>query len=95
MSERIAVGLLVAYSLVSIEVYPARYEVACFHLSFAAFGPTELRLLLIAGNIAVLRTPYAIIGGKQYLLFDVGGALGIAGMCVALVWSIVKHAGQL
>ncbi len=36
-----------------------------------------------------------MIGGRQYLLFDVGGALGIAGMCVALVWSIVKHAGQL
>jgi archaetidylinositol phosphate synthase len=95
MSERIAVGLLVAYFLVSIEVYLATYAVGRFHLSFAAFGPTELRLLLIAGNIALLRTPYAMIGGQQYLLFDVGGALGIVGMGVALVWSIVKHAGQL
>jgi len=95
MSERIAVGLLVAYFLVSIEVYLATYAVGRFHLSFAAFGPTELRLLLIAGNIALLRTPYAILGGKQFLLFDVGGALGIVGMSVALVWSIVKHAGQL
>lgn len=95
MSERIAVGLLVAYFLVSIEVYLATYAVGRFHLSFAAFGPTELRLLLIAGNIALLRTPYAILGGKQYLLFDVGGAIGIAGMALALVWSIVKHAGQL
>jgi hypothetical protein len=34
-------------------------------------------------------------GGKQYLLFDVGGVIGIAGMAVALVWSIVKHTGQL
>lgn len=48
MSERIAVGLLVAYFLVSIEVYLATYAVGRFHLSFAAFGPTELRLLLIA-----------------------------------------------
>jgi len=95
MSERIAVGLLVAYFLVSIEVYLATYAVGRFHLSFAAFGPTELRLLLIAGNIALLRTPYAILGGQKYLLFDVGGALGIMGMGVALVWSIVKHAGQL
>jgi archaetidylinositol phosphate synthase len=54
-----------------------------------------LRLLLIAGNIAVLRTPYATFGSTKFLLFDVGGALGIAGMGVALVWSIVKHAGQL
>ncbi|HTC37177.1 MAG TPA: CDP-alcohol phosphatidyltransferase family protein [Bryobacteraceae bacterium] len=95
MSERIAVGLLVAYFLVSIEVYLATYAVGRFHLSFAAFGPTELRLLLIAGNIALLRTPYAMLGGKQYLLFDVGGVIGIAGMAVALVWSIVKHTGQL
>jgi archaetidylinositol phosphate synthase len=95
MRERIAVGLLVAYFLVSIEVYLATYAVGRFHLSFAAFGPTELRLLLIAGNIALLRAPYATLGGKQYLLFDVGGAIGIAGMGVALVWSIVKHAGQL
>jgi archaetidylinositol phosphate synthase len=95
MSERIAVGLLVTYFLVSIEVYLATYAVGRFHLSFAAFGPTELRLLLMAGNLALLRTPYATLGGKQYLLFDVGGTLGIAGMSVALVWSIVKHAGQL
>ncbi|MGA2882756.1 MAG: CDP-alcohol phosphatidyltransferase family protein [Bryobacteraceae bacterium] len=95
MSERIAVGLLVAYFLVSIEVYLATYAVGRFHLSFAAFGPTELRLLLIAGNIALLRTPYAILAGKQYLLFDVGGAIGMVGMALALVWSIVKHAGQL
>jgi archaetidylinositol phosphate synthase len=95
MSERIAVGLLVAYFLVSIEVYLATYAVGRFHLSFAAFGPTELRLLLIAGNIAVLRTPYATFGSTKFLLFDVGGALGIVGMGLALVWSIVKHAGQL
>lgn len=95
MSERIAVGLLVAYFLVSIEVYLATYAVGRFHLSFAAFGPTELRLLLVAGNIALLRTPYATLAGKEYLLFDVGGAIGIAGMGVALVWSVVKHTGQL
>jgi archaetidylinositol phosphate synthase len=95
MSERIAVGLLVAYFLVSIEVYLATYAVGRFHLSFAAFGPTELRLLLVAGNIALLRMPCAVLGGKHYLLFDVGGAIGIAGMGVALVWSIVKHTGQL
>jgi archaetidylinositol phosphate synthase len=95
VSERIAVGLLLAFFLVSIEVYLATYAVGRFHLSFAAFGPTELRLLLIAGNIAVLRTPYATFASKRFLLFDIGGALGIAGMGVALVWSIVKHAGQL
>lgn len=41
MSERIAVGLPVAYFLASIEVYLATYAVGRFHLSFAAFGPTS------------------------------------------------------
>jgi archaetidylinositol phosphate synthase len=91
MSERIAVGLLVAYFLLSIEVYLATYTVGKFHLSFAMFSPTELRLLLIAGNIALLVHPYAIIAGKQYLLFDVGGAIGIVGIGGALLWSIAKH----
>jgi archaetidylinositol phosphate synthase len=91
MSERIAVGLLVAYFLLSIEVYLATYTVGKFHLSFAMFSPTELRLLLIAGNLALLVHPYAIIAGKQYLLFDVGGAVGIVGIGGALLWSIAKH----
>jgi archaetidylinositol phosphate synthase len=91
MSERIAVGLLVAYFLLSIEVYLATYTVGKFHLSFAMFSPTELRLLLIAGNLALLVHPYALIAGKQYLLFDVGGAIGIAGIAVATLWSIARH----
>jgi phosphatidylglycerophosphate synthase len=91
MSERIAVGLLVVYFLLSIEIYLATYTVGKFHLSFAAFGPTELRLLLIAGNIALLNRPTVILAGRQLLLFDVGGALGILGISAALLWSIVKH----
>ena len=95
MSERVAVGLLVAYFLLSIEVYLATYTVGKFHLSFAAFSPTELRLLLIAGNIALLNQPWAIIGGHRYLLLDVGGVIGIAGLSLAFVWSLVKHASYL
>jgi len=91
MSERIAVGLLVAYLLVSIEVYLTTHTIGKFHLSFAAFGPTELRLLLIAGNAALLYKPLVLLVGKEYLLFDVGGAIGIAGLATAAVWSAVKH----
>ena len=95
MSERIAVGLLVAYFLLSIEVYLATYTVGKFHLSFGAFSPTELRLLLITGNIALLNKPFVTLLGNQYLLFDVGGAIGIAGIVMALLYSIVKHTSYL
>jgi putative flippase GtrA len=88
MDPRIAVALLVAYLLLSIEAYLATHTVGVFQLSFAAFGPTELRLLLIAGNIALLFTP-------AKLLFNVGGAIGVAGMLIALVWSIARHAIHL
>ncbi len=88
MSPPIALALLVAYLLLSIEAYLATHTVGIFQLSFAAFGPTELRLLLIAGNIALLFNP-------AKLLFDVGGAIGIAGMAIALIWSIARHAAHL
>jgi archaetidylinositol phosphate synthase len=91
MSERIAVGLLVAYLLLSIEVFLTTHTIGEFHLSFAAFSPTELRLLLIAGNLALLYRPFVPLAGKDYLLFDVGGAIGIVGLGVAVVWSAVKH----
>jgi phosphatidylglycerophosphate synthase len=91
MSERIAVGLLVAYLLLSIEVYLTTHTIGQFHLSFAAFSPTELRLLLIAGNCTLLFKPLVLLAGRQYLLFDVGGAIGIAGLATATIWSAVKH----
>jgi len=88
MSERIAIGLLIAYLLLSIESYLATYTVGTFRLSFAAFGPTELRLLLIAGNVA-------LFFGKTRAMFDVGGLIGIAGMSIALVWSIATNTANL
>ncbi|MGA2182551.1 MAG: CDP-alcohol phosphatidyltransferase family protein [Bryobacteraceae bacterium] len=95
MSERVALGLLVAWLLLSVEVYLATYTLGTFHLSFAAFGPTEFRLLMIAGNIAVLYRPVVTLLGHRYLLFDVGGVIGAAGMLLAFLWSAVKHGAEL
>jgi hypothetical protein len=86
---------LIAYLLLSIEVYLATYTVQKFHLSFAAFSPTELRLLLVAGNAVVVHKPTVTLLGHHYLLFDVGGAVGIAGIAFALFWSIAKHTRYL
>jgi len=95
MSERVAVGLLVAYFLLSIEVYLATYTVGKFRLSFGAFSPTELRLLLIIGNIAVLSKPIVTLAGRQYLLFDVGGVIGIAGLLVVFGVSVLRNTTAL
>jgi archaetidylinositol phosphate synthase len=91
MSERIATALLIAYFMLSIEVYLATYTLGTFHLSFWKFSPTELRILLAIGNIALLYRPVVHLFGGSYLLFDVGGAAGVAGMALMLVTAVAKH----
>lgn len=91
MHPGIAAGLLVAYFMLSIEVYLATYTIGTFHLSFWKFSPTELRLLLMAGNIALLFRPLVRIAGQQYRLFDVGGVVGMIGMGAMLLAAVVRH----
>jgi archaetidylinositol phosphate synthase len=53
MTPHVALALLAAYFLVSAETFLATHTVHVFRLSFAAIGPTELRILLAIGAIAV------------------------------------------
>jgi phosphatidylglycerophosphate synthase len=96
MNPFIGLGLLIAYFLLSIEVYLTTYTIGAFHLSFWSFGPTELRLLLCLGNLVVfLRGPMVKLLGAEYRLFDIGGTVGIVGMGLMLVWSSLRHTVQL
>ncbi len=91
----IAFGMLVAFLMLSIEAYLATYTLGQFQLSYWKFGPTEIRLLLAAGNLALLRWPTVKVSGKQLLLLDVGGVIGIAGMALMLVVSAIQHTRTL
>lgn len=91
MSERIAAGLLIVYFMLTIEVYLATYTIGTFHLSFWKFSPTELRILLMIGNIALFYRPTVGILGARYRLFDIGGLVGILGMTLMLITAVVKH----
>jgi len=95
MSERVATGLLIAYFMLSIEVYLATYTVGTFHLSFWKFSPTELRILLMIGNLALFYRPVVHLFGGSYLLFDVGGVIGAAGMALMLLAAVAKHTAAL
>jgi phosphatidylglycerophosphate synthase len=95
MSERIAAALLVLYFMLSIEVYLATYTLGTFHLSFWKFSPTELRVLLMIGNIALLYRPTVGLFGHRYPLFDVGGSVGIVGMGLMLITAVVRHTAAL
>lgn len=96
MSPAVAAAVLIAYYMVAIEVFLATYCLGTFHLSFAKWGPTELRILLCIGNVFLyFRGPLAHVLGKTYLLFDIGGVIGTAGMLVMLVVSSIRHTVQL
>ena len=95
MSPAIAYAFLVAYLLLSIEVYLATYCIGTFHLSYWNFGPTELRILLSVGNLFALRNPYAVIAGRRFLLFDVGFSIGTAALALILVQAVVSHIRRL
>ena len=93
MHPYIAIGLLVGFLLLSIQSYLATYTLGEFQLSFWSFGPTELRILLSIGNIALLYRPMIFHG--HYRLFDVGGAVGIAGMTAMLIFFTARNTRRL
>lgn len=95
MSERVATGLIIVYFLLTIEVYLATYTIGKFHISFWKWGPTELRLLLMIGNAALFYRPIVTLFGHKYLLFDVGGVIGILGMTLMFLWAAARHTREL
>ena len=66
-----------------------------FSIGYGYLGPTEIRLLLIAGNVALMRSPWATIAGHKWLLFDVGGVIAAAGMFAMAVMVSVRHTAEL
>ena len=96
MSLSVAMALIVVYYALSIEVYLTTYTIGTFHLSFWKFSPTELRILLCIGNLVLLTgQTHGRIGDRVFLLFDVGGAIGVVGMVVMLLWAAYRHTVHL
>ncbi len=90
-----AAAMLIGFLLLSAESFLATHTLARFELSQFLFGPTELRLLLILGNLFLLRSPYAHILGHNILLFDLGGIIGSACMLALAVALTLRHTAQL
>jgi phosphatidylglycerophosphate synthase len=95
MHPAIAFGLLLAYYLLSIEVYLAAHTVGQFKITHFYMGPTELRILLAIGNLVLLVHPNAMIFGQTYRLFDVGGVIAVAGLFVTLLVSVITNTRAL
>ena len=91
----VAIAMLIAFLLLSAESYLATYTLGRFELSQGFFGPTEIRILLAAGNLAALRSPWSIIFGHRWLLFDIGGVIAASGMFAMVIAVGVRHTAEL
>lgn len=96
MSPAIALGLLIAFLMLSAEVFLATYTLGNFKISYFKMGPTELRLLLCAGNLCLFWWKSTVhVLGRAYKLFDVGGTIGISGMLLVMAISAIRHTVEL
>jgi archaetidylinositol phosphate synthase len=96
MSPTIAMGVMAAYFAVMAEVFLATSSRGVFRMSFLGFGPTELRVVLAVGALAVMRGPHVVMAGfGPYRLFDVGGLVAIAGLAVTFVASSIGNGRAL
>jgi len=95
MSPCVAAGFLIAYYILCIEIYLSTIIFSKFKLSFGLFGPTELRILLAIGNLALLFHPGVSLFGREFHAFDVGGVLAIAILVVLALTSMIRSIVQL
>jgi phosphatidylglycerophosphate synthase len=90
-----AIAMLIAFLLLSSESYLATYTLSSFQMSQGIFGPTEIRILLIIGTLALLRSPYSTLFGHRMLLFDLGGAIAAISMFAMAIAVTLRHTAEL
>ena len=95
MTPIVALGLLIAYLLVAGEVFLATAVRGVFKMSVGGLGPTELRIILAAGTIALLRDPHVSIGPFTVALFDLAGVLAGAGLAAVFIVSVLRNGTAL
>jgi phosphatidylglycerophosphate synthase len=96
MTPVIALSVLVAYLLVTGEVFLATTTRGVFKMSSFGVGPTELRILLAIGTLALPGNPHVSFGSFGRLpLFDMGGLVAIPGLAVALLSSVWRNSNAL
>ena len=97
MSPVIALALLVAYLLVSGEVFLATAVRGVFRMSFGGVGPTELRILLAIGAIALRNDPHVSFGASRSnaRCSTSAGLVAIGGLVFMLLVSATQNAVAL
>lgn len=91
----VAIAMLIGFLLLAAESYLATYTLACFKMSQGWVGPTEIRILLIIGNLVLLHSRYVTMFGLRFLLFDLGGTIAATLMGVMVVITAARHTVEL
>lgn len=91
MGLTMGLAFLAAYYLLVVEISLATHARGTFKLAFMKVGPTELRILLSIGTLQLMRSEVVTILGHQWRLFDVGGAVAIAGFLFAFIVGAMKN----
>jgi phosphatidylglycerophosphate synthase len=95
MTPWVAALLLISYLMLCVEVFLATHTLGTFRMSYFKVGPTELRILLSIGSLVAIVHPHANVAGREFLLFDVGGVVGAAGLFLTLIRSAVSNTRTL
>jgi phosphatidylglycerophosphate synthase len=95
MSERVAAVVLVVFLMLAINSYLAAYALGIFKISQWKMGPTEIRLLLVVGNLYLIHNAHTTLFGRRFLLFDVAGVISAAAMAAILIVSSIKNTHAL
>jgi len=95
MSAAMGLSLLASYYLLLVEIALATHARGVFTISFFKMGPTELRILLAVGTLQLMRSDAIPLFGHRWLLFDVVGAVGIAGFLLTFVLAAIRNGAAL
>jgi len=94
MHPLVAAWLLVAYLLLSSEIFLATFALGRFEMSFFHLGPTELRMLLCAGNLYLFlqpSIPWFHVSGSEVSAVDLCGLVAGVGMTAVATVSFIRH----
>jgi archaetidylinositol phosphate synthase len=92
MTPVIATLVVAAFFLVSAETYLAAHARGVFKMAFLGIGPTELRILMAAGAVALINPPtVSVIGLGTVRLWDLGGVIGAIGMTATFLISSIRN----
>jgi archaetidylinositol phosphate synthase len=92
---QVSAALLTAFLALSIQSYLSAYTLADFQLAHAFLGPTEIRILMMAGNVALMFFPRVELFGREFFLLDVGGAIATVAMFGMAIAASIQNTGRL